>query len=237
MKAAVYCGTRNVYADMMPAMKSLLINSDVDKIYLLIEDDEFPYELPDCVETINVSNQLYFDHNSPNYKNGWTWMVLMRAALHRIFDFDRVLSLDIDTIVAKDISELWDLPIDDYYLAGVREPHKSNNRLYINAGVMLLNLETLRDGKGDEIISALNTKRYPYNEQDCINELCQGGIYKMPSDYNASNWTEPTTTPKIQHFAAIQRWQNHPLVEMYRNKTWTDIFGKPNDISLAEMQG
>ena len=164
MKQAVYCGTRNVYADMIPSVKSLLINSDVDKIYLLIEDDIFPYELPDCVETINVSGQQYFDHDSPNYNNSWTWMVLMRAALHRVFDSDRILSLDIDTIAEKDISDLWDLPIEDYYLAGVREPHKSSNRLYINAGVMLLNLEKLRDGKGDEIITALNTKKYNFNE-------------------------------------------------------------------------
>ena len=56
MKAAVYCGTRNVYQDMIPSMKSLLIHSDVDKIYFLIEDDEFPYPLPPEVECINVSN-------------------------------------------------------------------------------------------------------------------------------------------------------------------------------------
>ena len=226
MKAAVYCGTRNLYGDIIPAVKSLLCNSDVDKIYLLIEDDVFPYELPDCVECINVSDQSYFDHDGPNYKNGWTYMVLMRAALHSVFPkLSKILSLDVDTIVAKDISDLWDLPIDNYYLAGAREPHKSINYLYVNAGVMLLNLDKLRDGKGAEIIDALNTRRFPYNEQDCINELCRGHIYKMSSDYNASDWTEPTTTPKIQHFAAIHRWQNHPLVEMYRNKDWKDICG------------
>lgn len=225
MKAAVYCGTRNLYSDMIPAIKSLLSNSDVDKIYLLIEDDTFPFELPDCVECINVSNQTYFGKDSPNYRNGWTYMVLMRAALHRIFqEHDKILSLDVDTIVAKDISDIWDLPVDSFYLAGAREPHKSSDRLYVNAGVMLLNLKRLREtGKGDEIINALNTKRYPYNEQDCINELCNGGIYKMPSDYNANDWTEPTTTPKLVHFAAIHRWQNHPLVELYRNKDWKDI--------------
>ena len=56
MRAAVYCGTRNVYDDMIPSMKSLLIHSNVEKIYFLIEDDKFPYELPPEVECINVSN-------------------------------------------------------------------------------------------------------------------------------------------------------------------------------------
>lgn len=217
MKAACYCGTRNLYQDMLPAVNSLLANSDVDKVYLLIEDDIFPYELPDKVETINVANQTYFRHDSPNYRNAWTYMVLMRAALHRVFpDLDRILSLDVDTIVAKDISELWDLPIDDYYLAAAKEPYKSRYNLYVNCGVMLLNLKKLRDGKGDELIEALNTKRYGFNEQDCIAEHCRNGIYVMSSDYNANNYTEPTQTPKIVHFAALKQWQNHPLVQMYR---------------------
>ena len=46
MKAAVYCATRNLYLDLIPAVKSLLANSDVDRVYLLIEDDAFPEELP-----------------------------------------------------------------------------------------------------------------------------------------------------------------------------------------------
>ncbi len=39
MRAAVYCGSCNVYLDMIPSMKSLLIHSNVEKIYFLIEDD------------------------------------------------------------------------------------------------------------------------------------------------------------------------------------------------------
>lgn len=222
MKSACYCGTRNLYGDMLPPLKSLLKNSDVDRVYLLIEDDTFPYELPSQVSTINVSNQPWFRHDGPNYKNHWTYMVLMRAALHRVFpNLDRILSLDVDTIVAKDVSDLWDYDIDNYWIAGVKEPNKSVSRLYINAWVMLLNLKKLReDGKGDEIIEALNTRHYGFNEQDCINELCQGGILEIPSDYNSSNWTVPTTTPKIVHYAAIQHYQSAPLVKMYQDMDW-----------------
>lgn len=225
MKAACYCGTRNLYGDMIPAVKSLLCNSNVDKVFLLIEDDEFPYTLPNCVEIINVSNQAYFKREGPNFNSPWTYMVLMRAALHRVFpDLDKILSLDIDTIVAKDISELWDIPVNDYYLAGAIEPAKSQYRTYINCGVMMLNLKKLREsGKGDELVDALNVRRYGFNEQDCIAEQCQGGILEIPSIYNANNYTEPTTQPKIVHFAAIRQYQNHPLVEMYKNKSWDEL--------------
>lgn len=222
MKAACYCGTRNLYYDMLPAIKSLLANSDVDKVYLLIEDDTFPFELPDCVTCVNVSEQTYFRRDGPNFQNGWTYMVLMRAALHRVFpELDIILSLDVDTIVDADISGLWDIDLSDHYLAGVREPHKSIKQLYVNAGVMLLNLKKLREsGKGDELIESLNSKHYDFNEQDCINELCNGNVLRIPGDYNQSDWTEPTATPKIIHFAAKKYYQDDPAVTRYRNMDW-----------------
>ena len=35
MRTAVYCATRNIYADMLPAVKSLLRNSNVEQVYFL----------------------------------------------------------------------------------------------------------------------------------------------------------------------------------------------------------
>ena len=223
MKAAVYCATRNLYRDLIPAVKSLLANSDVDRVYLLIEDDAFLEELPACVETFNVSDQPWFPPGGANYSNGWTWMVLMRAALHRVFpSFDRILSLDVDTIVREDISALWDLSLDGFWLAGALEPLKTmEGRIYINCGVMLLNLRQLREtGKGDELIDALNRRPYDYPEQDCIAELCQGGILEIPSDFNANAFTLPTTRRRIEHFAAISWWPTNPLVQAWREAPW-----------------
>ena len=76
-KAAVYVATRNMYADMVTASKSLLCHSDVDKIYFLCEDDEFPLEIPDEIQTINVSGQKYFPAGGPNARTHWTYMSLL----------------------------------------------------------------------------------------------------------------------------------------------------------------
>ena len=215
-RTAVYSGTRNLYEDMVTAVRSLLANDGADRVVLLIEDDVFPYELPACCETMNLSNQTFFREDGPNYKTKWTYMVLMRAALSKILTDDKVLSLDVDTIVDGDISGLWELPIDNYYLAGAREPIKSKDYLYVQMGVVLLNLKKLRDGTDDKIIEALNTKQYAFTEQDCINEICRGHILKMDSKYNANYWTEPTNTPVIYHFAAIKEWNNLPVVQKYK---------------------
>lgn len=220
MKAAVYAGTRNLYPDMLPALNSLLIHSDVDKVYLLIEDDIFPFPLPSEVECINISNQIYFKKDGPNFNSSWTYMVLIRAALTKIFpQYDTILSLDVDTIVNENISDLWNIDISNHYLAAAYEPSKSNENFnYINMGVVLFNLAKLRqDHKDDEIITALNTTYYPYNEQDCISELCQNGIMELDARYNVCNYTKESMHRSIMHFAAIKNWNTWPQVNKYRD--------------------
>ena len=224
MKAAVYAGTRNVYQDMIPSMKSLLIHSDVDKVYFLIEDDEFPYELPPEVECINVSNQKWFNAETcPNMKNRCSYMVLLRVIFSKIFPhLDRILTIDNDTIVKKDISALWNLDLTDYYIAGCPEYKKTTELFtYINMGLAMINLKKWReDGKDDELLYNLNTYYYLEAEQSCINQGCQGKIFILPADYNANFYTVEsanTSSTRIQHFAYTSKWQTFPIVNKYRN--------------------
>lgn len=228
-KVAVYTGTRNLYPDMVPAVKSLLIHSDVDEIWLFIEDDEFPYELPKNVKVRNVSDQKYFKPDGPNMKSKFTYMAMMRAALYKEFPkLDRILALDVDTIVNDDISSLWDTPLGDvYYLAAAKEPARSwRDDIYVNIGVALYNLEMLRDGKGDEVVKTLNEGNYTYLEQDVFNQKCKGKILEIPSEYNATNYTDPTNHPKIAHYAGmkLEDWRKMPLVDHYYKVPWSDIF-------------
>ena len=229
MKYAVYAGTRNLYDKMLPAVKSILANSDVDKVYLLIEDDKFPFELPPEVECINVSGQKYFRAMSPNNVYPWARMCMTRAALYKVLpDVDVVLSLDVDTIVDGDISSLWDLPLDDSYFAAVPEPARSNEKhTYFNAGVVLFNLEKMRDGMGDKVLNALNWRRYEILEQDCLNELCAGHILAIPSAYNACRFTAEPKIPKIVHFARVPNWFNEPLVQKYNELAFDELRQSP----------
>ena len=226
-KVAAYKGTQNLYKLMLPAVKSLMINSDVEKIYLLIEDDKFPYELPDIVECINVSGQKYFKPDGPNMNSRFTYMAMMRAVYADMFpDLDRILSLDVDTIIDKDISDLWDYDLDGYYFAAVIELDRSDvdkGELYTNIGVALYNLDKLRDGKMDEVVEALNTKKYSFLEQDVFNEKCQGGILRLPSRYNVTDFTAYTRYPKIIHYAGMKKWGDMQLLKKYEGAKWEDI--------------
>lgn len=227
MKAAVYCGTRNLYPDMVTAAKSLAMHSSVDIIYFLIEDPEFPEPLPNYIQCIDVSGQRYFPPGCPNVYSLWSYMVLMRAVLTKYFPhLDRILSLDVDTIVDQDIDELWDLDLNGKYLAGVREPQKSTtSKPYVNMGVVMFNLDMLRaNGMDDKFIRVLNNTRFRFAEQDCINALCFHWYYCLPSIYNLNDWTDPCKDPKIVHFANSRgAFRNEPLVKKYREISWDDI--------------
>lgn len=233
MKAAVYVGTRSCYDHMLWSAKSLLVNSDVDRIYFLIEDDFYPHKLPECIQSINVSGQQFFPPGSANYDCPWTYMTLLRAVLPYIFpDLDRILALDNDTVMLQDVSDIWDLPIDDYYYAAAKEPMKSKGGCwymcghYGQGGVVLHNLKKQReDGLTDQLIDELRAIKYQYAEQDCMNLMCQGKIYPLPSDYCVCNYTERSDNPKIIHYAAVPNeiWTKEPIVQQYREMPMEEI--------------
>ena len=236
MRAAVYSGTRNIYQDMMTASKSLLQHSNVEKIYFLIQDDVFPYQLPQEIECINISNQQYFPPDGPNFKNILTYMVLIRAAYPKIFpQLDKILSIDIDTIVNENISQLWDLDLTDYYLAAVEEVQLTQREgSYINMGVAMFNLKKMReDGKDDQLIYNLNNFWYRYAEQDCFNQTLRGKIFILPSDYNCAIQTAPPQHEKITHFAGIYKLDCFPHFDYYKNLSYSETKRNlPDNITL-----
>lgn len=219
MRAAVYSGTSNIYEQMLTSAKSLLEHSNVEKIYFLIENDEFPYELPSEIECRNISNQQYFKKDGPNFQNILSYMVLIRVAYTKIFpELDRILSIDMDTIVNENISELWDLDLTGYYLAAAEELEVTKREgSYINMGVAMLNLKKIREEhKDDELIYNLNTFWYRWNEQDAINQLFRGDILILPADYNACWQTGLPQHEKITHFAGIYDLEHFPNFDYYK---------------------
>ena len=228
MKSVVYLVTQNWYEKVLPSIRSLLVmTKSIENVYVLCEDDDPEvFRFDSRIKPINVSKQRIFKKTGPNYVNKrWSYMVLMKAAIYKILpeEEDLVLALDADTIHTGDISDLWSIDMTDYYVAGVKEPYRSwlHNQLYVNGGVLFMNLEKLRDGKGDEIVRDLNTKKFEWLEQDAINFACRDKIYQLPAVYNvAANVTETHRgDPKIFHFAARPNdWFEEPLVKEWRRK-------------------
>ena len=231
-RVVVYCGTRNTYECILASLKSLVAHSRIDKAYLLIEDDEFPFELPDFATVVNVSNQSFFPSDGPNFNSTWTYMCLMRAAFPKLFpQHKKILSLDIDTIIVDDIEELWNMDLSQYYIAGVHEKDKQQSD-YVNFGVIMMNLELLRNEEIDEqMIYTINHTKLKCPEQDAFNLACEGNILVIPSDFNFTPFTHLIATPeheRIIHYAGIQYWKGFSPAQKYLKLGWDEVYAMQN---------
>lgn len=228
-RVAVYAGTRNVYGMMAAAAKSLLATTHMDMVYFLIEDDEFPEPLPDVIKTWNVAEasmdgQHWFYKDGPNYDSQWTWMSLVRLAVPGIFTKeDRVLWLDVDTIVEQDIGEIFDRDLAGNYVAMVEEPVRSKYPFtYHNAGVILMDLDKLRaDDTWRKWIKLVNREPFTAKDQDVINLICQGEILTLGPEWNcAGHITQNAEDPYIRHYAGSLRPSGAAAFARYEKAEW-----------------
>ncbi|MCL2881116.1 MAG: hypothetical protein FWF29_12805 [Treponema sp.] len=131
---------------------------------------------------------------------------MFRLLIPEVLPLEKVIYLDCDIVIDMDIRELWEIPLDDFSIAGVRDVvNESGLRLgtsnayrwkligcdpktYINSGVMLMNLTRIRQ-KFDL------TKQYPpwFNQykhladmldQDFINWRFLGDIKLIDNKFN-----------------------------------------------------
>ena len=234
-KVVVYTLTRNIYTNVIPSLKSLLKNGNVDRVVLVTElaDYDVGFDLPDKVITMPVSKHGYFYEDGPNFNCKWTYMALMKTTMPYLFPrHKRILTLDVDTIVLGDLSPLWDLDLDGYYLAGAMEPYWTMlyKDLYVNMGVVMWNLEQLRDGMCNEIIRSLNADKWELAEQACVNSLCRGKILQIGPEWNSGDWTKnlPEDQVKVRHFMAYgqKAFQQQEIVKKYRAMGWDEVFRK-----------
>ena len=225
-KTACYFMTKNLYSYARPAVMSILKNGGIDEVYIFAEDGDLGYPVPRCVHVVDVSGQQYYPKSGPNYKCQWTYMVMMKAAAcYLLPKHHRALTMDVDTIVTGDLSDLWNLDMDGYCVAGCREPYKTGAtmREYVNAGVLYWNLDMMREGNAARVIRAMNEKHYIYVEQDAIAEQLEGKILRIDGGYNNCAFVEPTQMGvRVKHYAA-RGWDAFiadPLVQEYLHMGW-----------------
>lgn len=238
-KYVVYAGTPNLYEQMVWAAKSLVAHTKVDRIYFLIEDDVFPYELPDLITCINVKeyeNEM-FPPWGKNSNTHFTKMALVRCCYPELLpDIDLILQLDVDTIVLDDISPIWDTDMTGKWFAACHEaysgydPYHSGH--YYNVGVCLFNLAQMRvDNAQEQVVNWINTTKANCVEQDALNVLgaMRGKAVDLPMRYNENRACGYTDNPAIQHYLGYMDWLTNPnlprreYLKLYRDKNWDEV--------------
>lgn len=158
-----------------------LSNDDIDKFYEFCENNV-------SIHIIRVTSEKFSD--IPKSFHITSTACFKFDLPYLIPHKDKVLYLDSDIIIQKDLSNLFKTNIDNYYAGVVKDIVMIDNDLnikdYFNSGVMILNLELMRK---DDMPAALLNIRITANhltfvDQDCFNILFNKKVKLLPVKYN-----------------------------------------------------
>ena len=112
-------------------------------------------------------------------------------------EIDKCIYLDLDICVNKDLSNLFNINLQNNYIAAVLSPiyyiedeihfkrfNISSIKQYVNTGVLLMNLKLIRFDNLTEKLIELSNNNYDYKVQDILNIACYGKILTLPPKYN-----------------------------------------------------
>lgn len=214
------------------ALTSLLVNNKTEDlcIYIIYLEND-----------LSISNRNIFENLANEFDKKILFKEVKRKALDkfpkfrhglsaylRIFtpvllpDVDKLIYLDGDIIVNKNISELFNIDVSNFEIAGVSDLKQlfdpeylkiigfKYNRYYINTGVLLMNLRALRElnilVQTDSYLKKYKDLIY-HEDQDILNCICPN-ILLLPPKYNSiiHLWNKNLRVCK-------QIWNEHEIKE------------------------
>lgn len=227
----VYSFTHHVDEWAIPSFTSLYEHNPDANVYILCEHDEFPLKIPFDATIINVSDQKIFTpENCVNYHTDFKYPNLLKVCYPSYLPVDKVIHLDIDTIICDSLEELWNIDLTDkWFASGLEFPngggYKPFGNKYYNMGISLINLEQMRkDSIEPLMIEYLRRIKQPYADQDAWN------IYAIKNDkavafdkkFNSSLQCGYSDKPVIVHYCSIWDWftnksmPQHEYLDRYR---------------------
>lgn len=212
MMNIVYAMTHHVYEQILPSLRSLAEHHPDARVFILAEDDSLPFELPIPAEIINISGQTWFPEDGVNYNTYFKYINLLKVRYPSILPVDKVIHLDIDTIVWDDLTEMWETDLEGKWFAAVPECqtwHRPFGEEYWNMGVAVINLEQMRkDGIEQTMQDLLNNGKLPFADQEAWNIVAHGTgkAADLPVRFNEGIPMGYTKNPAIIHFCGIKDW-------------------------------
>lgn len=181
---------------------------------------------------------------------------LTMAAYYRLLlpniltDLDKVLYLDCDMNVMDDISELFELELDNYALAACLDdmPHTNQHRLQLqmqvgertfNTGMMMCNLKYWRDHNSvEEMIEYARRpkKEILLHDQDVFNYQFKGHWYLLAPKWNRlSHRTQCINYPGYQDFDRDDYLHNPKIIHHFI-KPWFDVYKPKKNLYLKYVK-
>ena len=195
--------------------------------YTAISDEKIEF-LNEVLKTKNPNNEVIkidvtkiyeeeFGHckNENAYCTPYTLLRLLADLVPCIPD--KILYLDIDMMIADDITKLYNIDVSEYEYAAVKEKYGSIFIWpdYINAGMLLLNMKKIKEtGLLKKARELIKTKKMIFADQDAIyrattKKLLLPRIFNEQSKFNKKDTV-------VCHFCKRLLWKPYPHTENYK---------------------
>ena len=234
------------YTSMISVLSSKMFYSYI-LFYLIISEDfsNTNIELIDSLyEQFDYFNITYIKMDN-RYEKAYTRRYLSKSAFYRLSlgellpNLNKVIYLDSDTIVLKDLSNLYELNfMGKIFLASMLTFNKGYLNFTINSGVLLLNLKKMRKMKIEKYVLTLLNNNFTdpnFHDQAIINLYYKKYIGFFSPEFNRfktfKNYLENyykdikgfydyDTLYFFLKFPSILHYPAHPDLKTYNDEDW-----------------
>lgn len=271
-----FCFDINMFAPACVSVASLLDSKNVEEhyhIHCIIDEDSAQKKdvLYSIVRKRDIKSVVSFYPMSSIFESGYetrgiSKATYMRFVIHRLIpNVNKVIYSDVDVLFCGSLSELWRLDLEKSYFAGVKGTNNFSDKWngykklwyydeldglqgrYINAGVLMMNLQRIRKSQIENEWIERTKRQYVYQDQDIINITCKNQIVYLPLKYNLAAYLIPQwfkkyynegiysqeecmeayANPIILHYAGEKPWNER---DAHRADMWWDYVQSQEDL-------
>ena len=228
----IFFATDDNYSSYLSvALRSIIEHSNKDndyEIFILVEDISaensqriLSMATPNVkISFVSVTDQVCRICNSLHIRDYYTRTTYYRFFIPELFPvFSKGLYLDCDLVITTDVSELYHTELGNNYIAAAPEEFITDvdvfgiysekvlcvpRENYINAGVLVMNLDLMRaDRINERFATLLSAKTYRVaQDQDYLNVLCKDRTVILDKTWNKTPMPKVNRSinPKIAHY-------------------------------------
>lgn len=216
-------------------LNSNLSEGNIQRLQRMSEEN-FIVECMDIAEHVKGLSTASLNH--------LTAEALFRILIPELFpQYEKVLYLDCDIVVLKDVEQLFEIELEDKLLGVIKNPCNAGLQNYVeeyikipyqqyfNSGVLLMNAQRFREEEIAEKclqIYADNKSKYLFVDQDALNVVCIGKVKYLAENWNfewhyqwvglleeyESNYYEAGKKPYIIHYTSDKKPWAYPNMMM-----------------------
>ena len=236
--------------------------------YSLIKNSKIPLKIywvtfSEDIECANAHLKYLkkFSHeivilDAGNHFQGWkesghiTKATYLRLLLPTLINESKLIYLDCDTLILSDLNNLFKIEMKEFPIGGVLDPGgsrtsklpRNSTDVYINSGVLLMNLDVLRNDhflKKCETIHSTHHDTLSYGDQCVINKYAEERKLILESKWNSLiwagttevSWDEAVGSANILHFISGHK----PWKKSYNTKIADFWWGYANHLEIPNL--